>query len=132
MTTPNDAYRIVADDPLEFKRNKDYYESILAEDVKYAYHYASDRLCGRFEKGEPAISTSGHYSYLYAMDVLKGRFELGEKAIINNRYSYLYATSVLEGRFEKGEYAIDRLLIITYIKYIKQIKDKTPIHYKFI
>ena len=101
--TPKEAY-ILSLYPDEFKGNKDYYESIIAKDFGY--------------------------SYLYARNVLKGRFELGEKVIATSQYyPCLYAHNILKGRFELCEYTIDRLRII---KYIKQIKDKTPIHYKFI
>ena len=49
-----------------------------------AYHYARDVHGGRFELGEPAITTDAEFSHYYASDVVEGRFELGEPVIATN------------------------------------------------
>ena len=54
--TSRDAYELVIYDPVEFKKNKDYYESFIAITSLYSYSYAVYILKGRFELGEYSIS----------------------------------------------------------------------------
>ena len=103
--TPEEAYDVSIANPSEFKKNKDYYESILAMSGPYSYNYARDIL-SRFEKGEKTIATHDYYSYLYAKYILNDRFELGEYA-----------------------FCID---LPCFERYIPVIKNKTSFYYKFI
>ena len=130
--TAQDAYILALKNYSEFKKNKDYYESIIATDFEYSYYYAYYVLEGRFEKGEPVIATNGESSYDYAREIVKGRFELGEKALAkSDSIAYNYAKHTIRGRFELGEYIIfTRKYYIPY--YMTYINDKTPIYYKFI
>ena len=88
--TPKEAYWLARDNPSEFEKNKDEYESIIATDGLIAYYYARDILKSRFEKSEDIIATDGWYSYCYAKDVLKGRFEKGEYKTSTSKYDFLW------------------------------------------
>ena len=116
--TPQEAYELVVNDPLKFKKKKDYYESIIAKDWHYYYEYAYCVLKGRFELGEKAIATNTYESVIAT----------------SSCYSYWYAKDVLKGRFELGEHTIScsKIWIRSYINIIKKDEDKISFYYKII
>ena len=73
--TAQDAYITSLNNPSEFEKNKEYYESFICKDMYFTHKYSIYVLRDRFELGEYTICKYGMWFRSYIFHVINNKYK---------------------------------------------------------